>query len=264
MKTGICKLHLKSAELRLSHFVPAGVYRLLIPDRSDLRHPTLITNKVEIRTSMQMRDYVLCRECEARFDQGGEAYTISQMNGSRGFPLLERLRVSPSINFSLHGEVFAGRDLGIDTKKLAYFALSVIWRSAVHIWPSIRGHVPDSVDLREFQEPIRQFLLDETPFPDQITVLSTACTDMYSQSAVYAPTKMIGSPTPGISFLACGIHFAVLMGRTNPAAIHSLCTYRSERGYLFLRDNSARTIQAFGQLHSTAQPKGSLARDYAA
>lgn len=264
MTQGICKLHLKCAELKLSHFLPAGAYRLLVPDGSEVRQPVLMTNQVAMLTSLQMRDYVLCADCEKRFDQGGEEYTIGQMKGSRGFPLLERLRVSPAVDFSLREGVYAGKHLGIDTKKLAYFALSVAWRSAVHTWPSIRGHVPDSVDLGTFKEPIRQFLLGEAPFPEQLTILTTTCTDEYSQSAMYAPTKMIGSPTPGISFLACGIHFLILMGTTHPLGVKDLCSYKSDRGYVFSRDAGARTVHAYGQLHSTARMKGLLARNYAA
>jgi hypothetical protein len=261
---GICKLHLKPADLKLSHFLPAGAYRLLVPDGSDVRQPILMTNEVAMLTSLQMRDYVLCADCEKRFDQGGEDYVIGQMKGSRGFPLLERLRVAPAVDFSLNEGVYAGKQLGIDTNKFAYFVLSVAWRSAVHTWPSVRGHVPDSVDLGTFQESIRQFLLGEAPFPEDLTVLTTACTDEYSQNAMYAPTKMIGSPTPGISFLACGIHFMILMGTTYPPGIKDLCSYRSERGYVFSRNAGAKTIHAYGQLHSTARMKGLLARTHAA
>jgi hypothetical protein len=260
MKTGICKLHLGLSELKLSHFLPAGAYRLLVPDGSEIHQPLLMTNQVAMFISLQMRDYVLCADCEKRFDQGGEDYVISQMKGSRGFPLLERLHVSPAADFSLKEGVYAGKHLGIDTKKFAYFALSVAWRSAVHTWPSIRGHVPDSVELGHFQEPIRQFLLGEMPFPEQLTVLTTACTDEYSQHAMYAPTNMIGAPTPGISFLACGIHFLILMGSTTPPGIMGLCSFRSERGYLFSRDARAKTIHAYANLHSTARMKGLLAR----
>jgi hypothetical protein len=264
VKTGICKLHQQFAELKLSHFLPAGAYRLLVPDDSDVRQPILMTNEVAMLTSRQMQDYVFCAGCEKLFDQGGENYVISQMKGSRGFPLLERLRVSPAMDFSLNEGVYAGTAIGIDTKKFAYFALSVVWRSAVHAWPSIRGHVPDSVDLGKWREPIRLFLLSQGPFPNDLTVLTTACTDIFSQSAMYAPTKMIGSPTPGISFLACGIHFLILMGTPVPAKIKDLCSYKSERGYIFSRDAGAKTVHAYGHLQSTARMKGLLARSYAA
>jgi hypothetical protein len=223
-----------------------------------------MTNEVAMLTSRQMQDYVFCGDCEKLFDQNGENYALAQMKGSRGFPLLERLRVSPAVDFSLSEGVYAGNALGIDVKKLAYFALSVAWRSAVHTWPSIRGHVPDSVDLGNWQEPIRLFLLGQRPFPKDLTVLTTVCTDIFSQNAMYAPTKMVGSPTPGISFLACGIHFMMLMGEPVPAKIADLCSYKSERGYIFSRDAGAKTVHAYGHLHSTARMKGLLARSYAA
>ena len=108
MPTGICKLHQQSAELKLSHFLPAGAYRLLVPDKSDVRQPILMTTEVAMLTSRQMQDYVFCGDCEKLFDQNGENYALAQMKGSRGFPLLERLRVSPAVDFSLGQEEIRG------------------------------------------------------------------------------------------------------------------------------------------------------------
>jgi hypothetical protein len=220
-----------------------------------------MTRETAMYTSRQMQDYVFCADCEKLFDQGGEDYAIRQMKSARGFRLLERLRVSPPVDFSINEGVYAGNRIGIDAKKLAYFALSVVYKSAVHTWPSIRGHVPDSVNLGLWQEPIRKFLLGG-PFPTDLTVLTTACTDQFSQNAMYAPTSLLGSPTPGVSYLACGIHFLILMGTPDPPAVKDLCSYKTER--IFSRDAGARTVHAYGHLHSTARMKGLLARHYAA
>lgn len=263
-KQGVCKLCERFDQLQHSHFLPAGIYRRLVPKDSEIRQPVLVTPNTAMFTSVQMKDYVFCGECERRFDQYGEDYVIRQMRGDGGFPLLERLNVSPSFDFSTKEGIYAGNALGIDMEKFGYFALSMAWRSAIHTWPSIRGHVPESVDLGTLKEPIRQFLLGRAPFPQDVTVLVTACTDIFSQRAMYAPTKLLGSPTPGISFLACGIHFLIWMGMPNPPAVKDLCCYKSERGYLFRRDATIRTVQAYSTLHSTARMRGLLARSNAA
>jgi hypothetical protein len=263
-KEGNCKLCEQFGRLQRSHFLCAGIYRRLVPDKSAIRHPVLVTPQTAMLTSVQMKDYVFCAECERRFDQGGEDYVLRQMRDNADFPLLERLNVSPPVDFSTKEGTYAGKALGIDMKKFGYFALSMVWRSTVHKWLSIRGHKPDSVELGTLREPIRLFLLDRAPFPQDVTVLVTACTDTYSQHAVYAPTKVLGSPTPGISFLACGIHFLIWMGTPNPVAISEFCCYRSERGYVFTSDASSRTIRAYAALHSTARMRGLLARSGAA
>jgi hypothetical protein len=256
---GPCKLCEQFGQLQLSHFLPAGVYRRLVPGESKIQQPVLVTPKTAMLTSVQMKDYVFCSECERRFDNGGEDYVLRQMRDDSGFPLLERLNVSPPVDFSTRQLMYAGKSLGIETEKFGYFALSMVWRSAIHSWPSIRGHVPESVDLGALKEPIRQFLLGRAPFPEEITVLVTACTDIYSQSATYAPTRLLGAPTHGISFLACGIHFLIWMGTPCPEMIKDFCCYKSERGYVFCRDASTRTVHAYASLHSTAQMRGLLA-----
>ena len=257
-KIGRCALCLKVRSLALSHFMPQGVYRRLRNPAGPVKDPVLVTAKVSMSTSTQVRDFLLCRECEKRFDRLGEDYVLRQMRHRGGFPLLERMRVSPMIDFSLREGIYSGPAIGIDTEKLAYFALSVIWRSTVHSWRFPDGHAVASISLRQFQEPVRRYLLGESEFPPGVAVLVTACTDRESQNVAYDPTPVRGIPNRAVAFLACGIHFTMFLGPTVPASIGEMCCFSSRRRLVFSRDIKHTTFHAYSALAATSKEVGKM------
>ena|SRR6516162_10009359 len=78
----------------LVHIRFMGGFDLLPPDASRPRaaskslqsvleknpNPTIVTDKVMVRTSAQMSDYLLCAECEARFDRNGERWILPRIS----------------------------------------------------------------------------------------------------------------------------------------------------------------------------------------
>ncbi len=123
---GICKLCLKRRALQRSHLLPEGVYLRLRNPKGPVIDPIVVTAKITMSTSKQVRDFLLCRRCEQRFDQNGEDYVLRQMNNRGKFKFLERLRVSPHPDFTLNEGTYSGSSIGLETEKLAYFALSVV------------------------------------------------------------------------------------------------------------------------------------------
>lgn len=227
-----------------------------------IKHPVIVTAKVAMSTSKQVRDYLLCRQCEKKFDQNGENYVLRQMNNLGTFRLLDRLRVSPKIDFSLTEGIYSGTAVGLDMEKFAYFALSIVWRTEVHTWHSVAsGHTVHSANLDVYQEPIRKYLLEESPFPANVTVLVTAATDVRSQNSAYEPTPVLGVPNTGFAFLTCGIHFLVFLGKTYPTALLDMCCFSSARQLIFSRDIDERTQHAYSVLAATTREVGILSRD---
>jgi hypothetical protein len=253
---GRCGLCLKRRELQLSHLLARGVSKRLRKPGDSIDNPVLVTAKVTMSTSIQVRDYFLCRLCEKRFDGLGENYVLRQMQHHGKFPLLERLRVSPAIDFSLKEGIYSGSAVGLDTEKFAYFALSVVWRSAAHAWRSPDGHTIHSANLGVFQDPIRKYLNGENPFPTDVTVLVTACTDRVSQNVAHYPTPVQGTPNTAIAFLACGIHFTVFLGATFPPIIRSLCCFSSCQRLVFSRNIEPTTLRAYSVLAATTKEVG--------
>jgi hypothetical protein len=165
MPVGICKLCLQNRVLEDSHLLPAALYRMSRWEGSANPNPMLISSRGRVQTSKQIKDYVLCHDCEQRFSRNGERYTMLQVNRKEGFKLLQTLRTSTNMRsaggFTFYYETSA---LGVDRQKLAYFAMSVFWRAAVHLW-----HRPEQKEpmmrLGVYEEPIRKYLMEEAPFP---------------------------------------------------------------------------------------------------
>jgi len=257
-KMGSCALCLNFRPLELSHFLPQGVSKRLRSPRGPVTEPILVTRQVSISTSNQLRDHLLCSSCEKLFDQRGEDYALRQMNNRGRFPLLDRLRVSPCLDFSLREGVYSGSALGIDTEKLAYFALSVVWRGAVHTWRAADGQNVRPINLGPCQETIRQHLLGRAPFPSQVAVVVNVCTDFESQVIAYYPTPRLGIPGMAYAFLACGIHFTVFTEATDPS-VRRVCCVGSAEKLIFSRNIKALTYRAYGKLAATSRPVGALA-----
>ena len=71
MPLGKCALCLEAGELRDSHFLPAGFYRIL-REGAPTANPVFVNKMSAIMSSAQARAHLLCAECERRFNDGGE------------------------------------------------------------------------------------------------------------------------------------------------------------------------------------------------
>ncbi len=261
MPRGICKLCLRKKYLQDSHLLPSAVWRLLREPGHKLQHPILMTEKVAVTTSKQIHDYVLCSDCEGRFNKHGETYTIRQMCGKAGFRLLERLRVSPPVDFRVGTRAYSGLAIGIDTEKLAYFALSVVWRAGVHKWRNLYSDQPVySINIGTFLEPMRRYLLGISPFPANVAVNVIVATDDQSQHSAYTPSLAAGTPCTTFGFLTCGIHFGVFMGNPLPPVYRKICCYNSPRRLIFDKNLKGQTTRAFNRLYSTTRVSDKLRR----
>jgi hypothetical protein len=68
-----CKLRLKpGVELRDSHFLSAGIYRILRYDTEKNPNPWLLTKDATVQTSRQLKAHHLCRDCEQRLSKNEE------------------------------------------------------------------------------------------------------------------------------------------------------------------------------------------------
>jgi hypothetical protein len=253
----ICRLCLQPKELRRSHLLPAFLYRLSRQPGAGNPNPIVMTSMVVVPTSKQLRDYLLCDECERRFSEHGENWIARQVYNGRDFPFLDRLNVAIPLHATPQVKIFSGADAGIDTGKLAYFALSVVWRASVHKWLMPDGKTT-SIDLGAFQEPIRRFLLSETAFPAHVVVVVTACTDWVSQQTVFPPSAVPENPHTVFSSVVRGIAFRVLVGSDLPPEIRETCCFASAKKLIFAANNEDKSAHAWSHLFSTALPSRSL------
>jgi hypothetical protein len=103
-----------------------------------------------------------------------------QVANGKTFPLLDRLNVAHHYYLFSDVDAFSGRAVGIETDKLGYFALSVVWRMAVHVWSTPFGGRTTQIQPGRFEDLIRQFLLGQTVFPNDVVVMVHVCTDRAS------------------------------------------------------------------------------------
>ena len=181
------------------------------------------------------------------------------MRRQRGFPLLDRLRVAQWISSHEDVRVYSGKAIGVDTEKLAYFAVSVVWRAGAYKWRNLYSDKRTySIDVEPFLEPMRQYLLGNGPFPQNLTVNVQVATDAQSQQSAYAPSLAAGTPCRIYGFLTCGIHFAVAMDTPLPPQYLETCCHNSTAKVIFEKNLQGQSTRAFNRLYATTRVTGKL------
>ena len=256
MSVGICKLCLREKELQRSHLLPKALYKMA----GDL---VAATPLISVATLRQILDYVLCKECEQRFNANGEGWVMRHVFLSNGrFPLLEKLEQCPPEQCSLLIKLYsAAKRGGIDTMKLGVFCPE----------RPLAGERP-RLDLsgkqnlvgasRSVRGVLRKYLLGVTPFPTKAVVKITACTDRPSQEGFSEPTTVVmrrRQPYHSYGFLARGIHFWISLGGTIPLEVRQLCCVSSPERWIIVGDREEEIVNAFKRLHAVSRIARNLA-----
>jgi len=96
MPIGTCRLcQLQNVELRDSHFMSAGFYKIARDESRSNPNPVLVSEDVSMISSEQAKDYLLCAKCEDRFNKGGEDWVLKNCwHNENEFPLRSALVAS--------------------------------------------------------------------------------------------------------------------------------------------------------------------------
>jgi hypothetical protein len=172
-------------------------------------------------------------------------------NGSR-FPLGDRLKLAVPEKTTSEVVWFSGTAVGIDTAKLAYFGLSVLWRAAVHVWPAAPGEETGLLDLGNMQEPLRKYLHEESAFPAKAAVIVHVCTDSPSIQTFHLPAPVSGIPGTVFVMTTLGIHFMIAIG-VMPPVYHELCCVASPKKVILQRNCLEKTLMNFARLKKTGK-----------
>ena len=247
---GTCALCLATKELRRSHLLGRAIYLL---NRDGNADPVLMTPQLIAPTQRQIWGHLLCGDCEQRFSSRGESLVMRLVQRKNEFPLLDRLRLAIPFSVEPNVNAFSGSGIGVDTEALAYFALSVLWRSGVQTWRTLNQQTT-GVSLGVFQEQIRKYLAGVTGFPSDIVVTVTVCTDIGSRFCTFAPSERKGTlfASPSYSLLVRGIWFHILTGVAPAALIREACCVNSPKKVLFMKDCEKEVLQAGGHIMGSA------------
>jgi len=251
MSHGICKLCLRKTELQNNHLIPAAVSKALRGTYRSIPGPVATTPHVTIAGVRDIRAPLLCRACEERFNRNGENWVLKRMSKGGGFPLLERLELAMPIRQDADGTVFSGPAIGVSTNKLAYLAVSMLWRSVAYDWRSADG-TSTVTDIGPFQEECRRYLMGQIAFPADLYVVVVVCSDGLSQGSAHQLAEL-ELPFKAYSFLMCGIFFAIFLGKDVPQYERDKCCFTSPTQPIFLEDRSAQGMRILQRLYKTSR-----------
>ena len=253
---GTCALCLKEKELRRSHLLGRAIYLLNRDGGND--DPVLMTPQLITPTPRQIWCHLLCGDCEQSFTRYGESLVMRLVQRKRDFALFNRLNVAVPVWTGQNLAAYSGSAIGIDTEQLAYFALSVLWRSGVQQWRTLNQQTT-GVSLGTFEQPIRKYLAGEAGFPPGIAVNVRVCTDFGSRFGTFAPTDTKGGTVtpsgiyPTFGLLVRGLWFHIVTSSNGlPADLVEICCVNSAKKIIFKRDCEQEMLHSGGHIMATA------------
>jgi hypothetical protein len=232
MPFGRCGLCREDRDLRRSHLLPAGVFAIFRSCTTAGEHPVLITPRGSVFSDHEARAYLLCDDCEARFNREGEDWTLENCwRGPTEFRLRNVLGGAASVEREPGYHVFDGAaTTGVEMRKLVYFAASVFWRAAACRW-RIGEQLGPRLPLGPYEESLRQFLLAESAaLPDGVALVigvSVAREDGHNCVAEYPIPNRRSSGHFTHRFSIPGLSFMLFVGRPMPPVAKSYCASRT-------------------------------------
>jgi hypothetical protein len=165
-KIGLCALcRQEGQELQASHFLPAGVYRVLRDESQDNPDPIKFNDHGVFQDSKQVKDYLLCHSCEQRLSKNGENWFLAHCCRKEQFRLASLMDEVDPVAGSDSIKVYLAEQVSkINVAALTYFAASMFWRASVHQW-TIAGEENRRISLGPYEEHLRAFLMEDAPFP---------------------------------------------------------------------------------------------------
>ena len=228
---GCCGLCHTTRELRDSHLLPAGSYKLSrIDSRSD-PNPVVVSKGRSFTTSRQVSAYFLCSECEDKFSRNGERYVFNQCARPGGeFKLREILGPETPVCVDAKFKIYdVTRLLGTRVDQYIYFAAGVFWRASAHRW-TFDGRALDLISFgSKYQEEFRLYLLGEAAFPENGRIFVHVWNDNPIDFTTTTPTSFRLEGVRRHKFCIPGITFILFLGGDVPKN-HDQAALNSTRG----------------------------------
>jgi hypothetical protein len=220
-----CKLCLQRvASLRDSHFLSAGIYRILRDDDEKNPNPWVLSGKGAVQSSRQMKARLLCADCEQRLSKHGENWVLKHCLRKDGsFPLASILAArTPDISSPPNPTkiYYAAGIPEINISALAYFAASIFWRGSIHPWRD-DGSIP--VELGPFQEQFRKYLMGQEAFPKDASLWLMVREGKEIGRLTYAPIGARQGNFHTYKFPMPGVAFSLTVSKNIPANHREIC-----------------------------------------
>ena len=264
MEHGTCRLCLKDADLQDSHYIPRRAYSTNMAKVLKNPNPVVLSDGTLKQVSDQLRGYAFCHDCEQMLSTRGEQWVLANIPDDQGspFPLQDALIPESPAFVGDEINVYAGKKIkAFDMHRLVYFGMSMFWRGAAREWKSSKGLLAPPVDLGEYYEPIRRFLLGE-PFPEDVVILVYV---FNLKPAMNAATPVL-SATDQLAefhwFYLNGLGVKLYLGKGIPEQIRRLCASRSPEGLVIVDREFSRMVRDFLKDHLTSHEWSAKLQDF--
>lgn len=257
--TGTCALCGLNATLIESHFLPASLYQEMNDPTGPIKNMIVVTTDGTFQSPEQFSTPLLCQQCEIRFQQGGENWTLANRYRSNGtFPLRDMLLAgTPERVIDSNTRVYeADKVSGVNTEQLLYFTASLFWRAGVTDW-KVRFAEAPKIDLApETMEQLRLFLLGRGSLPTNISVFVLLDAETSPRRIMKSPMKVSEAPYTRYETHIPGMIFELAVDAVAPFDELSLNT---TPGRIMLTPLVTQRVLAMGApLILSSEPKGSL------
>lgn len=247
MRTGICELCLQEQRLCESHLMPRGLYRSCRTHDCD---PLLITSKVMRPTSLQTKDYLLCKDCEQFLNRNGEDWVLPKLATMKGdFPFYCLLKKQEPLFAEPDAIAYAvAKNPEIDRDKLIHFALGIFWKASVHSWKE--GSTAPRIDLGLQSEDLRKFLRREAGFPGNMALYLSVSPPPVGVIAFTEPVRGSNADFRNFYFYVHGMFFSLSI-HNDLAEVPNWCLTNSQ-GLVTVRDWTPNIMAILGKTTRTA------------
>jgi hypothetical protein len=255
MPLGRCKLCLQeNQDLQSSHLLPTALYKMLLGPGDENPNPVIVTAYLSVQSSYQVTAPLMCRRCEQLLSANGENWVMKHVCRGNNFLLLDTLRQVPCDASKDGIEVYScANRVDIDINSLSHFAVGILWKAAIHDWKLVGGALQTRIHLGPYSEALRGYLVGQAPFPNELVVNVTACTDFYSQQVFYDPAVVKTTPYHWYAFLSRGVRFDMFLGKSIPHGIRNTCSITSPARYIIVRSDEESTMKIFAGLQANTK-----------
>ncbi len=226
---GVCRLcHQDGRQLIDGHIIPRWAYRRARTwTHSEGKDPLHVGDGRAYKTSSQISEHMLCRDCEDHFARA-EKYVSQLTYRSDGTSRLfdDAIACGPRL---MPNGLRMVEVASLNREYLVRFAASVVWRAGVMKTRQL------GVRLGPYAEVLREYLNSECALPREVAItlqlldVSDPRTRNFAALITFPKTTRIDEHYSH-RFLLHGLHFDVSVGRRLPAGLRHFCLLHSGRG----------------------------------
>jgi len=232
-KLGTCPLCRRAGrELQRSHLLPRQATIRAWNRNLDKPQPRILTEGGIRRTANQIRQRLLCADCEKQLNRNGESYALGISFFEPGrFPLQDLLAQQQPITADSRNRVYAGAEIEeLEVDKLAHYGAGIFWKATAAEWYSYGNPEPVHIALGPYEDGLRRFVHDHTAFPQ--TMVLTLCVSPAPEHPwpLAAPPRRIRPGMPECHHYALhvlGLKYELFVGAQVPDALRRHCLINS-------------------------------------